>query len=720
MITTVEIAGPATFSTPAVLTTDKKINLIYGLNGTGKSTVCRFLKNPQSTEFNRCSISPPQSRQLYVYNEEFIQENFYESDTVKGIFSLSKENKDAERHIEATQKARANHVKAQTALEEKRTSKGAELQRAKNIAEGALWEIKTNYTGGDRVLEYCLEGLRAKKESLFNHLLLLPKPTCKPDYSVALLKLEAQALTEGDTPEVAQLSRIVSNEGGIETDEVFEVPIIGNQNSTVSALIQKLGNSDWVREGLNHVQHNANRAGQCPFCQAETITQELVGRLRDFFDESYEKAIRRVRDHLTAYETYTNNILQTTDLTTHPFATQKLALLCEKLHSLLAENTHKIRVKSQTPSTTVHLDDSSPLICDINLEVDEINSRIDSHNRKLRNKSKALAEIKTKFWDLMRSDYDKVIARYLKDKGEVESALQAIDAELRDIHKLIVAADTEISEAQKGTVNIDEAIENINQALLDLGIDDFSVERHDEALYRLKRNNNRGSSKFSTLSEGEKMIITLLYFCELCKGRQSALDTHDDKIVVFDDPISSLSHIYVFNVGDLIRSTFFKTNVAKQIFVFTHSLYFFYELAKPKKRNQDEDEQALFRITKSKGQSHFTNMKYHEIQNDYQAYWQVVNDSTQHPALIANCMRNIIDYFFGFVEKLDFASVFQKPTLKDNRFQAFCRYMNRESHSFGQNIYDLKEFDYAAFKDGLRLVFEESNYREHYRKMSRI
>lgn len=113
-------------------------------------------------------------------------------------------------------------------------------------------------------------------------------------------------------------------------------------------------------------------------------------------------------------------------------------------------------------------------------------------------------------------------------------------------------------------------------------------------------------------------------------------------------------------------------------------------------------------------------MKYEEIQNDYHAYWHVVNDRDQHPALIANCMRNIIDYFFNFVTKIDFNGVFQEPVLCANRYQAFSRYMNRESHSIGQNIFDLKEFDFDAFRDGLRLVFERMGYTEHYKKMSVI
>ena len=110
-------------------------------------------------------------------------------------------------------------------------------------------------------------------------------------------------------------------------------------------------------------------------------------------------------------------------------------------------------------------------------------------------------------------------------------------------------------------------------------------------------------------------------------------------------------------------------------------------------------------------------MKYEEIQNDYHSYWNVVKDDKHPPALIANCMRNIIEYFFNFIEKKDLNNVFQKPELQATKYQAFCRYINRESHSVGQNIFDYKEFNYSDYRDALRLVFTECGYEEHYDAM---
>ena len=71
------------------------------------------------------------------------------------------------------------------------------------------------------------------------------------------------------------------------------------------------------------------------------------------------------------------------------------------------------------------------------------------------------------------------------------------------------------------------------------------------------------------------------------------------------------------------------------------------------------------------------------------------------------------------MRKQDFNNIFQKPELHNVKFQSFNRYMNRESHSKGQNIFDIKEFDYESFREAFKLVFEITGYKEHYKKMSK-
>lgn len=94
------------------------------------------------------------------------------------------------------------------------------------------------------------------------------------------------------------------------------------------------------------------------------------------------------------------------------------------------------------------------------------------------------------------------------------------------------------------------------------------------------------------------------------------------------------------------------------------------------KKDERDLHQELFRLVKNSKGSSIEKMRYTEIQNDYHSYWLVIKDPDQSPALIANCMRNIIEYFFNFVEKHELSNTFQLESLKDQKYQAFNRYIN--------------------------------------------
>lgn len=355
------------------------------------------------------------------------------------------------------------------------------------------------------------------------------------------------------------------------------------------------------------------------------------------------------------------------------------------------------------------------VINNFNQFIKETNKKITVHNSKIDNKEASIKDIKIQFWDLMRWNYDQTISSYQKDKNEIEKKIAGLTKELDATEKSIYSKKQIVAEHQKKTVNIEKSITFINNVLAELGLDDFHLEKHADNLYKIVRV-ERDSDTFQTLSEGEKMIISFLYFLEMCRGKKSADDVSGKKIILIDDPISSLSHIFIFNIGQLIKKEFLFSDKYEQFFLLTHSLYFFYELTDTNHERRKEN-QKLFRMIKNSDGSKILDMKYEEIQNDYHSYWQIIKDDKQPPALIANCMRNIIEYFFNFIEKKDLNNVFQKPELQDNKYQAFCRYVNRESHSLGQNIFDYKEFDYSNFKEALGLVFQESGYKAHYDEM---
>jgi len=719
MITEIQMSSVASYKEPVSLKTEKKVNLIYGLNGTGKSIFSDFLYDPSDSRFAQCSMIPTLSNEIFVYNQSFIRDNFYEAGDLKGIFSLSKENKAAEEKISAARRDLDGLEQSRAVKQEEKKRVEEEFEGKTHLAVDEIWEIKTSYCGGDRVLEYCLDGLKGKKETLFAYLLSIAKPAAQPKATIPQLKKDVTALKGETAKPLPEISRLAFSQHSVESHSIFTKPIIGSDDSVVAPLIEKLENSDWVKQGLAYLPRDIDEEGiPCPFCQERTITPALVENIAGYFDEAYEADIATLTSLERAYRDAKDGMHGVDAYTSNSFAAEHKPEL-EKLYSLciqsLETNLRAIQGKIKNPRNAAKLVDTTPAFGAYNDLVDNVNSKIREYNAKLADREASLKALKNQFWELMRWQYDQTLRRYQQDQKEANDRIEILDRETSEIGKKMDAKSTAIAAAQKQTLNIDEAIENINVGLVGLGIEDFEIKKHSDRLYRVVRSGDTEHA-FDTLSEGEKMIISFLYFCELCKGRLGADDAATKRIAVIDDPISSLSHIYIFNVGQLIKSLFFESDRFAQVFVLTHCLYFFYELTDTK-HDRRKEKQKLFRMVKSPSGSQILDMKYEEIQNDYQSYWEVVKDDSQPPALIANCMRNIIEYFFNFVKKKDMNSVFQMPELRDTRYQAFCRYINRESHSLGQNIFDLKEFDYDMFKEALRLVFAKTGFSEHYNQM---
>lgn len=720
MITKINLNNVASYKSLTALETDKKVNLIYGLNGTGKSTLSNYLHNQADEKYKSCSVEGlDQNHEILVYNQTFIQETFFEAENLKGIFTLSKENKEAETKISNAQK----EIKK---LESENEAKGKELETEKTSinqkqesAKNAVWKIKTDYSGGDRVLEFCLDGYKGSKDNLFNHIVGLVKPTAKPTKSIDDLKNDLQSISGDNAQKYSFLSDITFASQSVETETLFNKQIVGNENSTVSQLIKELGNSDWAKEGLQYLPEEETQENTtCPFCQEKTISNSLVESIKNYFDASYEADINSLKSFLEEYTQAFQSIPNKSIFEANPkFETHKkdFEIKYSAFTKVVEDNRKLIEDKIKMPSVSVTLKSTTKAIEEINEVIQKINGLVTEHNKNIDQKETVKTNIKKTFWEIMRWEYDQTISSIKADKTTSKSKTDALEVVLKDNSTKITAQNAIIAEQQKLTVNVEEAITNINNGLIDLGITDFKIQKYSENFYKIVRGDNQ-EKVFRSLSEGEKMIISFLYFMELCRGKKEATETGKKKIIVIDDPISSLSHIYVFNVGRLIHNEFLRSDKYEQVFFLTHSLYFFYEMTDTNKERRKE-QQKLFRLRKNTTGSEILEMSYEEIQNDYHSYWFVIKDDKQPAALIANCMRNIIEYFFNFVEKRDLNNVFQKQEMQDNRFQAFNRYVNRESHSLGQNIFDIKEFNYQDFKDAFAELFKVTGYENHYKKM---
>ena len=99
MIEEIEIKDAATFEDELIK--PKKINYFYGFNGSGKSTIAKIIQNPLI--FKNCSRKFRDNEiEVLIYNQDFVDNNFYEMSNIKGIFTLGKDASDAQKIIEQT------------------------------------------------------------------------------------------------------------------------------------------------------------------------------------------------------------------------------------------------------------------------------------------------------------------------------------------------------------------------------------------------------------------------------------------------------------------------------------------------------------------------------------------------------------------------------------------------------------------------------------------
>ncbi len=695
--------------------------LVYGLNGTGKTTISNFLqfKEEQEEQYEDCSLEgfDPNNQKILVYNRKFIEENFYEHDTQKGIFNLSTDNKEALENINTAENRKTTLETQKIEQNEKLEEQEALINEKTNETTETVWEIKTTYARDGNVFndEGFLDGLKGSQESLFKHLLGIKLQ--EPTKTIEEIKQELQDLSGDNGVERDTLNpianSIITQLSDIEKHNLLQEEIIGKQNSSVSELITRLKNSDWVKQGLdNYVKLKQSR--QCPFCQEETLTGELIDKIKEYFDDSYKQKVETVKDLKESYESFKNN-LSSDDYKKEFFTAeqkQEFENLFNNLSHILKTNLSKIESKIKQLSKTVSLQSSTDILQEINTWIEERNKEIDAFNKKLLNIKQTTENLKTEFWKIQRKKYDTTIKAYKKAESKFTKEKEKIEQEVSRITNAIYAQNTIIANNQKNVSNIDKTIAAINNHLEDFGIEEFNIVKHKDQ-YKIQRGKDN-DKVFQSLSEGEKTVISFLYFIELCKGRESKQDTKE-KIIVIDDPISSLSHIYVFNVAQLIKSTFIDAdgknkNSFSPHLILTHNLYFFHELKRIlKKKNVN-----MFRITKIKNNcSKIREMNENEILNNYQEYWKIIKNANEaNKACVANAMRNILEHFFGFLENETLHTALEKL---DSKYAAFERYMDRESHSDRENITDDEELNIKLFTKPFKEVFEKAGYIKHYK-----
>jgi wobble nucleotide-excising tRNase len=553
----------------------KDYNVIYGWNGTGKTTLSKLLgalnsgnhpefplleyqiQDSDGTAHSQGTAFPTTVR---VFSSDFIADHLdFESLSSKTItVVLGKENKEALKAI-ADDETELNTVKEDirvktTQKEAKEKERGLEFTSiAKVIGQMRLGGVSRTYN-------------KTHAEQAFAK---LTKKELLDEDSLTELRnsVEQTSLPTQNEPSPESVAKDLSS--------ILDEATILLSKTVEASVIQRLKDnadiSEWVEEGIK--LHDEHKSENCEFC-GKPFDATRLAELTAHFNEADAKLktdVDALADRLVAVYGSVKNIDAVDKMNIYQelrddYAT-KLKIVTDERDNLLEaikslgeqirakklHTTEKIEVK-EIPNTTKLVD-----------ALKELNAIIAKHNKKTNN-----------FMTQQKTDSEKIERHHL---STIYDKVQVLDDEIKILKDELTALSNgndkqtgrtmllaRIAESKAKVSSSHKACELLSISLKKfLGHDEITFEVNDDDTgYKILRLGDPAKS----LSEGERTAIAFIFFVTQLQD-----DSFDPKtgIIVVDDPVSSLDANSQFQAFAFLKEA---TKDASQLFIFTHNFDF--------------------------------------------------------------------------------------------------------------------------------------------------
>lgn len=730
MLEEVRIDDVATYrGLPQTLGGLRPVNFVFGTNGSGKTTISRVIANPEA--FPSCGVTwrKAQALQHLVYNSDFATQNYVAR--LKGIFTLGDTTAKALADVEAARKKvedlGGDIATLQERLGHEDEGGGCRAERAALRAkfEVECWTIKAKY---DADFAGAFEGVRTSKVKFCDRVILEAAIRATPLLDVEALKTRATVVFAEGAVSMVPLAEIDADPlVALEADPVLVKRVVGKQDIDVAGLIKRLGNSDWVRQGLNFAEADA----PCPFCQ-KPLEDVLYRQLTDFFDEAYDADIASIGRLEAAYRDTGDRILATAETAlasrNRYIEGDGLRLLVDRLAAQIALNNRLIEGKRKEPSTPVALEPVSEALEAVRTAIAAANAEIATHNALVANLKAERTTLTSQIWRRLTEDRKATIDAYSAGKGRLDNTIASMAKALDGKQQSLVEARGKLGELEKGVTSVQPTVTEINATLSSFGFTSFRLRSagDKDQFYEIVRGD--GADARETLSEGERCFVTFLYFYHLVQGSTTASGVTADRIVVIDDPVSSLDSDVLFIVSALIKRLLAEacagTGRVKQVFVLTHNIYFHKEVTFDAKRSQRTalKTETFWTVRKVGDDSRIQGHETNPIRTGYELLWEEVRDPARSLLTVQNVLRRILEHYFtilGGVDKEHIAGLFE------GRDQQVCAsllsWINDGSHNFADDLYVAADGATAErYLAVFKAIFDRSGHDAHYRMMMKI
>ena len=516
----------------------------------------------------------------------------------------------------------------------------------------------------------------------------------------------------------------------IETNDIWKKIIVGKADVDIAKLIQRLNINDWVNQGRDYIQDDT-----CPFCQQKTIDEDFKKQIESFFDETYLSDIKRLKELKQEYNTLTQNIinqLNTIETNQKAFGNTKLDIdkFSAYLKTLTSQNTTNnelLNNKIKEPSRSIELlsiKEQADLITEL---IDQANAEIKKHNDIVANFATEKSNLIKAIWKYLIEDYKTDITTFNGKKSGLEKGIENLEKQRKEKLDEYDKLDVEIKNLNKNVTSIQPTIDEINRILKSYGFLNFEiVPAQEEGFYQIQRED--GTIAETTLSEGEITFITFLYYLQLTKGGISEDEVNNERVLVIDDPISSLDSNVLFVVSTLIKDIIknIKADIGnvRQLILLTHNVYFHKEVSFIDGRTNKDNKTNFWILRKNDKVTSLQSFAMENpIQSSYELLWQELkSDGVKSSLTIQNIMRRIIENYFKLLGKYGDDDLILKFETKEE--QEICRslisWINDGSHSINDDLFvELQDRTVEAYKKVFKDIFVLTDHVGHYNMMMR-
>lgn len=574
----------------------RRFNIIYGSNGSGKTTISRLfhhlatgvcdpfpdLKYALESENGTLKETDSGTIPIRVFNADYVRSNIGEIEgELNPIFIIGEDQKELQAELAANEKE----------LQERQVNLKLLAEKIADQEKGKGKE----FTNIASQIGLATKGLTSRTYR-------------KPQADSAYYKLKEFNVFSEDELKNLMLTAEQKRLDGIDVIELgsIEVDITALSNesekllgATVeSVLIPRLKEnpeiSQWVEGGIG--LHNPG--SECEFC-GNTVTENRLKALAAHFNDA-DKSLKDQLQHLVSeYEKTLQSLqglsipskLQLFDEFQTDFERCSASVLQKQKELMRALTAGKKLVEQKLGSRT------EVMVFSVDLNTTAFTGAVDDTNRILKQHN----EKSTSFGDARTSATDKIEQHFL---STMQTEIEKYDTELEKLRE--EETKTRDSNTETGQLPLDDlqaeirrkrgliahtqkAAEDLTRKLeVFLGRKELRFDPEGEG-YRIYRKTVAAQG----LSEGEKTAIAFVYFSVQLE------DQDFDKtkgIVVVDDPISSLDASSTYQAFAFLKEA---VKDSKQVFLLTHNFDFLKLLLNWIKNGAKNTEQGYFMLRAS-------------------------------------------------------------------------------------------------------------------------